>query len=331
MYDLFGHQQLPRRWNSGSYNYLMTHRDCYAQLRNTSPEDSQTWWAVLASTLVAPLRVSTSRFSLGNSSKLMKSAVARCGGNAHHDTQDGSAGLETRPSVCDSPMLTADTSSSDIPEADSTAAHSVPTLCASSSKRPAWLQDRGPIRNPMDIFLSKRFTDMNVFRNPTNDLVLDNAAAEGSGLSWHLPTVDPVRVQRFLTEGCLVRSGVMGCGGGVLGLLFGAFFFTMRPVDVDTAAPFLKQVREQYRNFIPEVTRTAKSFAKLGAVYTLAECFVERERASHDIMNAIYAGCVTGAFLAAKNGPASMAAGCAGFAAFSAVMEKVQPFASLSE
>lgn len=64
------------------------------------------------------------------------------------------------------------------------------------------------------------------------------------------------------------------------GLLFGSFFFTMKPVDVDSSLPLRQQLREQYRHFIPEVFGTARNFAKLGAVYSLIECTIDRVRRS---------------------------------------------------
>jgi import inner membrane translocase subunit TIM22 len=57
------------------------------------------------------------------------------------------------------------------------------------------------------------------------------------------------------------------------------------------------------------------------AVFSGTECVVEKLRGKHDGNNAIYAGCATGAALAARSGPEAMALGCAGFAAFSAAID----------
>lgn len=46
-------------------------------------------------------------------------------------------------------------------------------------------------------------------------------------------------------------------------------------------------------------------------------------RAKHDIYNSVYAGCAAGAVLAHSAGPKGMCLGCASFAAFSAVIDKV--------
>ncbi|EPR62206.1 mitochondrial inner membrane translocase subunit TIM17, putative [Toxoplasma gondii ME49] len=178
-----------------------------------------------------------------------------------------------------------------------------------------------PVEKPMDIFLGDRYRTLNLTPDATT-LTDEQKQIQQQILLQN-------KVERFFTEGCLARAAVMGAGGGVLGGLFGAFFFTMKPVDVDTSLPFRDQMRQQYRNFLPEVGRSAKSFAKLGFLYSLAECFIQRERAVHDINNAIYAGCFTGAALSYKGGPWAAAAGCAGFAAFSGIMETLQPFGNM--
>ncbi|PHJ21139.1 mitochondrial import inner membrane translocase subunit tim17 domain-contraining [Cystoisospora suis] len=147
----------------------------------------------------------------------------------------------------------------------------------------------GTPETPMEIFLSKRYRTLNLA--PTGPLTPEQKQMQ-----------EQLRLQKkvetFFSEGCLVRSSLMGVGGGVLGVLFGAFFFTMKPVDVDTTRPFREQFKQQYKTFLPDVARSSKSFAKLGFIYSLVECFIQRERAVHDINNAVYAGCVTGAALA---------------------------------
>ncbi|KEP67510.1 UNVERIFIED_CONTAM: mitochondrial inner membrane translocase subunit TIM17, putative [Hammondia hammondi] len=178
-----------------------------------------------------------------------------------------------------------------------------------------------PVEKPMDIFLGDRYRTLNLTPDATT-LTDEQKQIQQQILLQN-------KVERFFTEGCLARAAVMGAGGAVLGVLFGAFFFTMKPVDVDTSLPFREQMRQQYRNFLPDVGRSAKSFAKLGFLYSLVECFIQRERAVHDVNNAIYAGCFTGAALSYKGGPWSAAAGCAGFAAFSGIMETLQPFGNM--
>lgn len=50
---------------------------------------------------------------------------------------------------------------------------------------------------------------------------------------------------------------------------------------------------------------------------------VRQMRAKHDIYNSVYAGCAAGAVLAHSAGPKGMCIGCASFAAFSALIDKI--------
>lgn len=128
-----------------------------------------------------------------------------------------------------------------------------------------------------------------------------------------------------LFESCIVRSVFSGVAGLGLGALMGGFFHTMQPIDsaFDEKISFREQIRRQYKGFGANCVRMAKGFAKVGLVYSGIECAIERERAQRDIPNAVYAGCLTGAVLAYQAGPQAMGMGCAGFAAFSAIIEAV--------
>mmetsp|Transcript_43127 Transcript_43127/g.125561 ORF Transcript_43127/g.125561 Transcript_43127/m.125561 type:complete len:179 (+) Transcript_43127:78-614(+) len=131
------------------------------------------------------------------------------------------------------------------------------------------------------------------------------------------PQLDPTR----LMDGCTSRALIGGVGGAVMGLLMGGFMHTMQPMNVDTTLSTAEQIRQSYKGFGQACTRMSRNFAKVGCVYAGVECTFERSRAQRDIPNAMYAGCVTGAVLAFQAGPGAMAMGCAGFAAFSGVIE----------
>lgn len=127
-----------------------------------------------------------------------------------------------------------------------------------------------------------------------------------------------------LFESCIVRAAFSGVAGFGLGGLMGGFFHTMQPVDFfDEKLTFREQIRRQYKGFGANCVRMAKGFGKVGLVYSGIECAIERERAQRDVPNALYAGCLTGAVLAYQTGPQGMAMSCAGFAAFSAVIEAI--------
>ncbi|CDJ58114.1 mitochondrial import inner membrane translocase subunit Tim17 domain-contraining protein, putative [Eimeria maxima] len=173
-------------------------------------------------------------------------------------------------------------------------------------------------RHPMSVFLTPQYRNLSLFRVKTAEDAQRRAAA-----------LQQLRAQRavesFLNDGCLLRAATSSVGGGLLGLFLGAFFFTMKPVDVDSCLGLRAQLRQQYKSFVPDVASTAKSFAKIGGLYSLAECIVDKERATHDLRGAIYGGCLTGAALAIKGGPRAMAVGSLGFGAFAAAMEMLQP------
>ena len=168
------------------------------------------------------------------------------------------------------------------------------------------------VSDPMEILMTDRYRYLRV--GPRTEL--------HNPLSFYeLVQIHPDK----LFESCIVRSLFSGVAGLGLGALMGGFFHTMQPVDTftDEKITIREQFRRQYKGFGANCVRMAKGFAKVGLVYSGIECAIERERAQRDIPNAVYAGCMTGAILAYKAGPQGMAMGCAGFAAFSAVIEAI--------
>ncbi|CAE8625680.1 unnamed protein product, partial [Polarella glacialis] len=145
------------------------------------------------------------------------------------------------------------------------------------------------------------------------------------------PTAEDLEMMRQMSlepqrivDGCTGRAMLGGVGGAVMGLLMGGFFHTMQPMNhIDTSLGTWEQIKQSYKGFGQACSRMSRNFAKVGVVYAGVECFLERERASKDIQNAMYAGCVTGGILGFQAGPSGMAFGCAGFAAFSGVIELV--------
>mmetsp|Transcript_81137 Transcript_81137/g.160824 ORF Transcript_81137/g.160824 Transcript_81137/m.160824 type:complete len:175 (+) Transcript_81137:26-550(+) len=159
----------------------------------------------------------------------------------------------------------------------------------------------------------------------SQDAVEQNLITDRFRLLQYRPPIPPelqpaIDVER-LTNGCTFHALIGGFGGGVMGLLMGGFFHTMQPMNVDTSLSTWHQIRQSYRGFGQACTRMARNFSKVGFIYAGVECSLERERAKKDIPTAMYAGCVTGGILAFQAGPQAMALGCAGFAAFSAVIE----------
>ena len=67
----------------------------------------------------------------------------------------------------------------------------------------------------------------------------------------------------------------------------------------------------------------AKSFAALSGLYAGVECVTAKSTAEENVVNHAVAGCITGAALQVKAGPQAACLGCAGFAAFSVVIDQV--------
>ena len=120
-------------------------------------------------------------------------------------------------------------------------------------------------------------------------------------------------------------------GGGIMGLLFGAFMGSMdgpggnamlSGITVEENKKIGQVFREMWAGMRAKSWSYAKSFAWMGFLFSGSECVIEKYRAKSDIVNSVSAGCFTGATLAYGSGPKAMCIGCAGFAAFSALIDK---------
>ncbi|GAV66564.1 Tim17 domain-containing protein [Cephalotus follicularis] len=136
-----------------------------------------------------------------------------------------------------------------------------------------------------------------------------------------MPTMEEIRAQEVWNN-CAVRSVFSGVMGGGLGLAMGLFLGALdNPIMQDEMTG-----RQQFVYAVKQMGRrswsSAKAFAVMGLIFSAAECVVEKARAKHDTTNTVVAGCVTGGAMSAKGGPKAACVGCAGFAAFSVLIEK---------
>ena len=83
-----------------------------------------------------------------------------------------------------------------------------------------------------------------------------------------------------------------------------------------------RQVLQSFKQTLSKSYSYAKSFGVMGALFAGSECLVEQHRAKSDMWNSVYAGCFTGAALSYQGGPKAMCIGCAGFAVFSAAIDR---------
>lgn len=138
---------------------------------------------------------------------------------------------------------------------------------------------------------------------------------------FRMPTIEEVRAQDVWNN-CAVRSVASGVMGGGLGLFMGLFLGALdNPIMQDEMTG-----RQQFIYTAKQMGRrswsSCKAFAIMGLVFSAAECVTEKARAKHDTTNTVVAGCVTGGTMSAKGGPKAACVGCAGFAAFSVLIEK---------
>ncbi|KAJ2725922.1 Mitochondrial import inner membrane translocase subunit tim22 [Coemansia sp. Benny D115] len=136
------------------------------------------------------------------------------------------------------------------------------------------------------------------------------------------PTQDERAAAAKVTDSCAFKAGFSGIAGYGIGLMFGLVLSGIEfSTPVDTTASTKQQVKTVLKDMGNKSLSSARNFAVMAAIYSGTECMIESYRARNDIYNSIGAGCVTGGVLAMKTGPRGMAAGCAGFAAFSAAID----------
>ncbi|KAK6130274.1 hypothetical protein DH2020_035987 [Rehmannia glutinosa] len=137
----------------------------------------------------------------------------------------------------------------------------------------------------------------------------------------HLPTIEEIRGQDIWNN-CAVRSVVSGVMGGGLGLFMGLFLGALDNPIMQDEMTGRQQLVYQAKQMGRRSWSSCKAFAIMGFIFSASECVIEKARAKHDITNTVVAGCVTGGSISARGGPKAACAGCAGFAAFSVVIEK---------
>ncbi|KAF0853091.1 mitochondrial TIM22 translocase of inner membrane Tim22 subunit [Andalucia godoyi] len=134
------------------------------------------------------------------------------------------------------------------------------------------------------------------------------------------PFVNPYQkyVDMF-TESCITKALISGGVGFLMGMGLGAFALSWEMQQNEARV----KVWEGFKQMGKKSYALGKNFGSVGLVFSGIECVVEKERGTHDHWNGLIAGCASGAVFGVKSGPKGMAIGCAGFAAFSAVMERV--------
>lgn len=138
------------------------------------------------------------------------------------------------------------------------------------------------------------------------------------------------KYSRLFSESCVTKacfSGVAGFGFGALWGLFTSALDAGTPLhqygaEIEKPHQTTKQkIKEYFKQTGQKTYFMAKTFGGVGFLYAGIECVVEKGRAKHDLYNSVISGCLTGGGLAIRAGPQAGAIGCAGFAAFSTLMD----------
>lgn len=131
---------------------------------------------------------------------------------------------------------------------------------------------------------------------------------------------------------CSITGAMAAASGGALGFVFGFGSQIIRGVS-----PLVKNAAATATSSAPPAMTTrlaaaladgrtsAASFAAFGGIYSAAACAVSRARdVDADPLNGAIAGCITGAALGWKSGPAGMAQSCAMLGGFSYFIDRMQ-------
>ncbi|KZT58713.1 Tim17-domain-containing protein [Calocera cornea HHB12733] len=130
-------------------------------------------------------------------------------------------------------------------------------------------------------------------------------------------------------ESCAFKTFASGGIGFMLGGFFSLMSASMQYEDpimransaagkaISGGAKTIEVLKETGRNMY----RSGKGFGKVGALYAGTECVLESYRAKNDMTNAVAAGFISGAILAAGSGPKAAFGGGLAFAAFSAAID----------
>ncbi len=136
----------------------------------------------------------------------------------------------------------------------------------------------------------------------------------------------------WLSDSCSGKAAIGIFGGAAMGLIMGVFLGAMSdmtpPVTVIEGkevpqAPLKEQMRTTLRATGEKSLYWSRNFAFITGIFGGTDCLVEKYRGKHDVWNSVLSGCATGAAMQAKSGPQAAGMGCAGFAAFSLIIDKV--------
>jgi len=131
-------------------------------------------------------------------------------------------------------------------------------------------------------------------------------------------------------EACIAKAAVASAAGSVfgagLGFLLGSYTSISPPIMLPGVPdppeiPLKYILRESWMATARKARRWGRNMLVVGGLLSGTECCVEKFRAKHDLYNNMIGGAITGAVLAARQGPWGIFFGASGFAAFGMVTE----------
>ena len=128
---------------------------------------------------------------------------------------------------------------------------------------------------------------------------------------------------------CSITGAMAAASGGALGFVFGFGSRVVRGASPlargGAAAGASAPATTRLAAALAAGRASAASFAAFGGVYSAAACAVSRARdVEADPLNSAIAGCITGAALGWRSGPAGMAQSCAMLGGFSYFIDRMQ-------
>ena len=145
------------------------------------------------------------------------------------------------------------------------------------------------------------------------------------------PVAPPPPPEPFaFAEACVTKAAIASVMGGVFGAGLGIFLGSYQNLSPPIMLPGVPNppdipmkhvLRESWLSTARKGRRWGRNMLAVGALLSGTECIVEKYRARHDIYNNMIGGALTGAILAARQGPWGMFFGASGFAIFGVVTE----------
>ncbi|XP_072047302.1 mitochondrial import inner membrane translocase subunit Tim22-like [Amphiura filiformis] len=146
-----------------------------------------------------------------------------------------------------------------------------------------------------------------------------NEGTRQFGLPQPLKSREELLIEKGM-ESCTFKTVISCVLGFALGGVIGLFAASVDPVDPELAAK--QKARDVLKDMGKRSLFHAKNFAVIGAMFAGTECLIESHRGQADWKNSPMAGCVTGGVIGFRAGLKPGIFGCAGFAAFSAAIDR---------